>query len=142
MKHYIIIVLLIAACSPGKIEQDKQDIKAVLKAQQLAWSENDIDGFMDGYWKSDSLKYYGSGGLKTGWQLTLDNYKRNYPTKAETGELNFVLDDISPISRDAYYVMGQYHLTREAGNANGVFKIIFKKLNGEWKIISDLSCAN
>ena len=28
----------------------------------------------------------------------------------------------------------------EVGNADGVFIIIFKKINGEWKIIADMSC--
>jgi len=36
--------------------------------------------------------------------------------------------------------MGEYHLTRNVGDANGVFMIIFKKINGEWKIIADTSC--
>jgi hypothetical protein len=36
--------------------------------------------------------------------------------------------------------MGQFHLVRNAGNANGVFMIIFRKIEGKWKIIADLSC--
>ena len=36
--------------------------------------------------------------------------------------------------------MGEYHLKREAGNADGVFIIIFKMINGEWKIVADMSC--
>ena len=36
--------------------------------------------------------------------------------------------------------MGQYHLKRSVGDANGVFVIIFKKIDGEWKIVADMSC--
>ena len=89
---------------------------------------------MQGYWKSDSLKFYGSRGLTYGWENTLNNYKKGYPTKAESGTLNFVINDISKIEGDNYWVMGEYHLKREVGNADGVFIIIFKKINGEWKI--------
>lgn len=120
--------------------EDKQAIKAVMKAQQEAWSLGDLEGFMKGYWKNDSLKFYGSRGLTRGWQQTLDNYKKGYPTQAESGTLTFTLDDISKISIDNYWVMGQYHLKREVGDANGVFIIIFKKINGEWKIVADMSC--
>lgn len=120
--------------------RDKKDILAVMKTQEKAWSENDLNGFMQGYIKSDSLKFYGSRGLTKGWQQTLDNYKKGYPTKDHSGTLTFTIDDISKIDEGAYWVMGQYHLSRKVGDANGVFLIIFKKINGEWKIVADMSC--
>jgi len=120
--------------------QDKEAIIAVMKTQEKAWSANDLNGFMQGYLKSDSLKFYGSSGLTKGWQQTLDNYKRGYPTKEHSGTLTFTIDDISKINEGAYWVMGQYHLSRSVGDANGVFLIIFKKIDGEWKIVADMSC--
>jgi ketosteroid isomerase-like protein len=120
--------------------QDKEAILAVMKTQEKAWSANDLNGFMQGYVKSDSLKFYGSGGLTKGWQQTLDNYKKGYPTKEHSGTLTFTIDDISKIDEGAYWVMGQYHLSRSVGDANGVFLIIFKKIDGEWKIVADMSC--
>ena len=118
----------------------KTAILKVMKDQEIAWNNGDLEGFMQGYWKSDSLKFYGSNGLTKGWQNTLDNYKRGYPTKAETGTLNFVINDISRIENDNFWVMGEYHLKREVGDANGVFIIIFKRINNEWKIVADMSC--
>jgi ketosteroid isomerase-like protein len=115
-------------------------IRLVLQQQETAWNNHDLEGFMKGYWKSDSLKFYGSNGLTLGWDKTLANYKKSYPTKAETGTLNFVINDISKIEGDNYWVMGEYHLKRAIGDANGVFIIIFKKIHGEWKIIADMSC--
>jgi len=120
--------------------QDKEAIIAVMKTQEKAWSNNDLEGFMQGYWKNDSLKFYGSRGLTRGWQQTLDNYKKGYPTKDDSGTLNFTIDDISKIDEGSYWVMGQYYLKRTVGDANGVFIIIFKKINGEWKIVADMSC--
>lgn len=118
----------------------KAAILKVMKDQEVAWNNGDLEGFMQGYWKSDSLKFYGSNGLTKGWQNTLDNYKRGYPTKAETGTLNFVINDVSRIEINNYWVMGEYHLKREVGDADGVFIIIFKRINGEWKIVADMSC--
>lgn len=119
---------------------DREAILSVLKTQENAWNQNDLDGFMQGYWKSDSLKFYGSKGVTKGWQKTLDNYKTRYPSKEYTGTLNFTIDAITKIEENSYYVMGQFHLVRDVGNANGVFLIIFRKIEGEWKIIADLSC--
>ena len=119
---------------------DKSEILEVMKLQEKAWSNNDLEGFMQGYWKSDSLKFYGSSGLTKGWQQTLDNYKKGYPTKEHSGTLKFKVNDISKIDDGSYWVMGAYYLKRSVGDANGVFLIIFKKINGEWKIVADMSC--
>jgi ketosteroid isomerase-like protein len=118
---------------------DKKAIIAVLTVQQDAWNNYDIETFMEGYWKSEELKFYGAGGVIKGWQGTLERYKKSYPTKAHFGKLRFVLNDISKINDGAYSVMGEYHLTREVGNTNGIFMLILKKIDGEWKVIADTS---
>lgn len=119
---------------------DKEAILSVLKAQENAWNQFDLEGYMQGYWKSDSLKFYGSKGLTNGWQKTLENYKKGYPSKEYTGTLKFTVDAITKIEENSYHIMGQYHLVRNVGNANGVFLIIFKKIDGEWRIVADMSC--
>ncbi|MFP4844945.1 YybH family protein [Winogradskyella sp. PE311] len=152
--YTILLALLFVSCISVKAdvttEQTKQTttspseaeaaIRLVMEAQEIAWNNHDLEGFMQGYWKSDSLKFYGSNGLTLGWENTLANYKKGYPTKAESGTLNFVINDISNIEGDNYWVMGEYHLKREVGDADGVFIIIFKKINGAWKIVADMSC--
>lgn len=139
--YYLIIFFLIStlAFSQNNRAEDEQAIKKVLSVQQDAWNNYDLEGFMQGYWKSDSLKFYGSGGLTKGWQKTLGNYKRRYPSKAHVGILTFTLKSIYPIEENSYYVMGQYHLKRTVGDAQGEFLIILKKINDTWKIIADMS---
>ena len=138
---FLILSFLFTFSSYSQSEvKDKEAIKAVMKLQEKAWSQNDLEGFMQGYWKSDSLKFYGRNGLTKGWQQTLDNYKKSYPTKEHSGSLTFIINDISKIEKGSYWVMGEYFLKRSVGDANGVFLIIFKKINGEWKIVADMSC--
>jgi hypothetical protein len=122
--------------------EDKAAILSVMKTQEIAWSKNDLDGFMQGYWKSDSLKFYGSNGITYGWDQTLANYKKGYPSADHSGTLTFKINDISEIERDAYWVMGEYFLKRNVGDANGIFMIIFKKIDEEWKIVADMSCGS
>jgi len=144
--YYCLFFVLLMSCNSSKptSETEIKDVKsAILKVmhdQEVAWNNHDLEGFMQGYWKNDSLKFYGSNGLTKGWQNTLNNYKKGYPTKAESGTLKFVINDISKIENESYWVMGEYHLTRQVGDANGIFIIIFKKINGKWKIIADMSC--
>lgn len=138
---FLLSVLVLMSCQAQTSEkEDKEAILSVMELQEKAWSNNDLEGFMKGYWKSDSLKFFGSSGLTKGWQQTLDNYKKGYPTKEHSGTLNFTIKDISKIDDGSYWVMGEYHLKRSVGDANGVFMIIFKKIDGEWKIVADMSC--
>lgn len=142
-KYFLIICALILAqtsFSQSSEEQDVKAIKAVLKAQRLAWSKDNIEGFMEGYWKSDSLKFYGSNGVTYGWENTLERYKKAYPSEDHTGTLSFKINAVTKITEDAYYVLGEYHLKRNVGNADGVFMLVFKKIEGKWKIIVDTSC--
>ena len=148
----LFVVLLFTSCisvkadvyntSEASSDQDLAEagIRLVLQQQVTAWNNHDLEGFMKGYWNSEQLKFYGAGGLTLGWEQTLSNYKKRYPTKRETGTLNFVINDISKIEGDNYWVMGEYQLKREVGDADGIFIILFKKINGEWKIIADMSC--
>lgn len=142
---FAFVILLFSCETLQKTNEDsfetaKAGISRVMSDQETAWNKHDLEAYMQGYWKSDSLKFYGNSGLTKGWEQTLANYKKGYPTKAESGTLKFVINDISKIEGDHYWVMGEYHLKRQVGDANGVFIIIFKKINGEWKIIADMSC--
>ncbi|GAA4804989.1 nuclear transport factor 2 family protein [Litoribaculum gwangyangense] len=142
MKRLILLLCLLttfSSFSQNDDEADKKAIQKVLKKQRLAWSDNDLEEFMEGYWKNDSLKFYGANGVTYGWENTLDRYQRAYPTKDHTGKLSFKINAISKITDGAYYVLGEYHLKREVGNADGIFMLIFKKIDGEWKIIADTS---
>lgn len=140
-KIFLLCLLTISITVTSQTQvKDEEAIRAVLKMQQDAWNQNDLEDFMQGYWKSDSLKFYGSKRITSGWEKTLENYKKGYPSKEYTGTLSFTIETITKIEENSYYVMGQFHLVRDTGNANGVFLIIFRKIEGEWKIIADLSC--
>jgi ketosteroid isomerase-like protein len=142
MKNLFVVAAILIQVSCQHQVSEKEDIAAIrnlLETQAKSWSNNDIEGFMEGYQKSDSITYFGSGGIRHGHQAMLDSYRERYPTKAHTGTLAFTLHDISKISEDAYWVMGEYNLTREVGDANGTFMIVLKRINGKWKIIGDSS---
>jgi len=135
-------ILLPAFCFSQEKEWkgEQQEIRTVIEKQRQDWNNYDLEAFMEGYWKSEELKFFGSSGVTYGWQNTLDRYKKGYPSKDHTGDLTFVVKEISKIQEGSYFVMGEFHLVRNVGDTNGIFMIIFKKINGQWKIISDTSC--
>ncbi|SHJ51155.1 protein of unknown function [Hymenobacter daecheongensis DSM 21074] len=118
----------------------RQSISQVLQTQTAAWNRGDVTGFMQGYWASDSLVFIGKRGLTYGWQPTLDNYKRSYPDAAAMGQLTFSNLRITPLGAEAAHVVGRWHLARPtAGDLEGHFLLVFRKLKGQWVIVADHS---
>lgn len=149
-----IFTLLMSCQSPGIQEQQheeaqvqynaavaREQVKQVLHEQSECWSKGDLECYMAGYWKSDSLMFIGKSGLTYGWQPTLDNYKRGYPDTAAMGKLNFNILEMKPLSEETMLVVGKWHLAREieAGDLEGHFSVIFQNFADGWKIIADHS---
>lgn len=120
---------------------DITQIETVIKNQQDAWNNGNLEEFMEGYWKNKKLKFVGSRGITYGWKTTLNNYKKSYPNPKIMGKLYFEVDLIERLSSDTYYLIGRYTLTREKDTPTGYFNLIWKKINGKWKIVSDMTCG-
>ncbi len=119
--------------------KDEILVRNVLKEQSIAWSNGDIEAFMSGYWKNDSLMFIGNDGITYGWQKTLDSYKNGYPDTAAMGKLNFELLEVKRLSVLYFFVVGKWHLTRSMGDVGGAFTLIFKKVKNKWVIVADHS---
>ncbi len=134
-------IVLIASCQPHRQpdqpnENDRVAIRLVLEKQVNAWNEGNIDGFMDGYWKSDSLLFIGSK-ITNGWDSTLVRYKKSYPDKAAMGQLKFDIMRMDFVSADNYLVTGRYTLLRANDQPTGIFTIWLKRVNGKWVVVYD-----
>ncbi|MDI3322486.1 YybH family protein [Pinibacter soli] len=119
--------------------KNEEAIRKVLNDQLQAWNRGNIDDFMKGYWKSDSLIFVGKSGVTYGYQNTLDNYKKNYKDTVQMGKLFFEVLQVKPLSGDTYFVVGKWFLKRTVGDIGGIYTLLFKKINGKWLIIADHS---
>src|SRR5579859_7010591 len=141
MKYPWLIVLLLAGhaatCQKANGNaNDEASIRKVLDQQVKAWNEANIDEFMKGYWKSDSILFIGST-ITSGWNNTLARYKKSYPDKGAMGQLRFDILRLDFISSDSYLITGKYFLTREKDSPSGIFTLLFKKKKGNWVIVYD-----
>ena len=140
-----LLVLAIGLSSCGNDELSKQDeeaIRKVFKMTEDAWNEGDLDTFMKGYWKSDKLVFVGAQGPVYGYQATLDRYKISYPDLEAMGKLSFDILDIRKIDKNTVIFIGKFHLTRTIGDLQGHYTLIWKKIDGQWVIISDHSSTD
>ncbi len=139
MKYLLILLLTGTGLMAQQNTQliDKAAVEKVLFAQQAAWNEGNLEKYMEGYWKSDSLKFIGKKGITYGWQATLSNYKKSYPDKATMGTLAFTLLEEQGLGKDYFMVIGKWQLQREKDAPGGYFSLLFRRFNGYWYIIAD-----
>ena len=137
MKKLIASCLLVLSSCLFLKAQDRQAVLSVLENQRQAWNKGDVEGFMQGYWKSDSLLFVGTSAPVHGWQATLDRYKRTYASKALMGKLTFTILKVELLDADNAFMLGGWHLDREKDAPGGYFTLWFKRIDGEWKIVCD-----
>jgi ketosteroid isomerase-like protein len=130
---------LILSCKSTRNEASFDDIKGAMSAQQDAWNSGDLKGFMLPYWKNDSLVFIGKSGLTYGWNQTLSNYQKSYPNREAMGRLKFTNIKIQALSEDAYWAVGQWQLFRKTDTLQGHYTLVWKFIEGEWRIVSDHS---
>ncbi|HWD86497.1 MAG TPA: DUF4440 domain-containing protein [Mucilaginibacter sp.] len=133
----LIILCLLSLTTSFCFSQGRDAVLKVLHDQQDAWNRADIDGFMQGYWKSDSLVFVGKSAPVYGWQGSYDRYKKSYPDKAAMGQLTFTILQVKVLDGHNAFVLGGWHLKREKDEPGGYFTLWFRKIDGEWKIVCD-----
>ena len=126
----------IIAQSDSQSTKIANEIREVMNTQAADWNRGDVDAFMKGYWKSDRLVFVSSR-VTRGWQPTLDNYRKSYPTKEAMGTLTFSDLEITVLSKDAAVVLGSWALQRANDNPKGKFTLIFRKFKEGWRIVHD-----
>ena len=120
---------------------DRQAITDVLYAQQAAWNDGDIERFMQGYWQSPQLRFASGGRIVRGYEPTLERYHARYGNRALMGQLAFDDLEVVQLSADAAVVHGAWRLEREEGSPSGLFTLVFRRIDGAWKIISDTTTS-
>lgn len=125
-----------------KQEADRAAITKVLNAQEAAWNRGDVDAFLEGYWHSPELTFSGASGISRGWDGVLKHYHKSYPDRAAMGKLDFSKLEFRFLGPNAALVLGRWHLTREKGDAGGVFSLVWERFPEGWRIIHDHTSAD
>ncbi len=148
----LVIGLLLAGCQAAPpaqepvssivIASDEAAIEAILLAQQAAWNDGDIDGYMQAYWQSPDLRFASGGTVVRGWQSTRDRYHARYSNRALMGQLALSQLEITVYPADGTAIThGAWALTRAHDRPSGLFTLVLRKLDGTWKIISDTTTS-
>lgn len=119
-------------------DQDGRAIRAVLAGQVAAWNTGDLDGFMKGYWDDDRLFFISGGKDVKGFKALKERYDTNYRGEGkEMGKLTFSEVHVEPLGPDAALVRGKWQVETKKETGGGWYTLIFRKLDGVWKITHD-----
>ncbi len=138
MKTILLLFALLSSAAAQSLTDNartKEQILSVLRQQVDGWNNGDIESFMQGYEKSDSLRFASGGTVTYGWKNMLDRYKKTYSTKEQMGVLTFTTVTVDIVSKDAAAVFGTWRLKREKDELWGLFTLLFK--NSVWQIVHD-----
>jgi ketosteroid isomerase-like protein len=122
--------------SPTPTQSENESaILQVLKLQQIAWNRGDIEGFMDGYWRSHDVVFISGDTATRGWQTVHDRYRSRYSDANKMGQLTF--SQVRMFGYDGALVFGKWQLERTADHPHGRFTLVFRKTPDGWKIVHD-----
>ncbi len=117
---------------------DRAAIVRVLEDQAAAWNRGDLEEFMVGYWNDPELVFTSGGRVQRGWDYTLERYRATYGNAPATmGHLSFTDLEVHALQPDAAWVLGRWALNRDAGQVGGVFTLVFREMDGGWRIVHD-----
>lgn len=133
----IILSMTLVSAQSKRDEKIKKSVRKVLDEQTAAWNKCDIEGFMQGYWKSEELSFTSGNKNTRGWQATFDNYKKGYASCEKMGKLSFSELDITVLSKKSAMVRGRFLLERKDDKPTGLFTLIFRKFKDGWNIVHD-----
>lgn len=104
-----------------------------------AWNEGSIEGFMEGYARTDTLRFASGGDVWYGWSETLNRYENSFTDRDVMGSLSFEDLTIDVLAADRALVFGRWHLERSdpIPDAGGLFTLLFAAEGGKWRIIYD-----
>jgi ketosteroid isomerase-like protein len=141
---------LLSGCAAPRAPQSDTDasagaetsIRTLLADQVAAWNRGDIDGFMEGYWRSPEMRFASGGSVRQGWQAARDAYHAGYPDRAAMGTLSFSDLDVQIVAPGHALAFGRWSLgetTRET--SSGLFTLVLRRMPEGWRIVHDHTSA-
>jgi ketosteroid isomerase-like protein len=113
-------------------------VRKVLDDQVAAWNRGDLEGFMKGYWNSPSLRFYSKNGVTSGWEATIERYRKEYQSEGhEMGHLAFSDLEINPVAPDSAWARGHWQVVTSKETREGVFTLILRRNADGWQIVHD-----
>lgn len=113
------------------------EITQVMHDSADAWTNDDLDAFMQSFHRSPDLTFAIPTGITKGWQPLKDRYA----SSIDKSSLWFTDIQVTPLRRDAALVFARFHNEMDADQSysTGLTTLLMKKIDGRWVITHDHS---
>jgi beta-aspartyl-peptidase (threonine type) len=134
---YAFLLLAMIGLAVAFAQENGNDVRKLLADQVNAWNAGDIDGYMKGYWKSDSTEFVSGGSVTRGYRNVLARYKKSYNSRAKMGKLEFSELLVRTVAPQVAIATGVWRLTRLKDQPWGRFTLILEQKPEGWRIVYD-----
>lgn len=134
---FLVLIGLSSNC-PGQ-SKDWNQVREVMQKEIEFWNNHDLDGLVNLYAPTDSVRMLYNGGAAYGKENIMAFYKKYWP-KEKMGTLSFTDVKLERLSDEYYFTSGHFHVSGPDGkNSSGRFSGLFRKIKGKWYIYTDHS---
>jgi hypothetical protein len=116
--------------------QDDMAVYAMLNKMIGLWNSKDLDGYLDLFWKSDSLLVVEDGLEVLGWNRLRQTYIESYPDRTRMGVVTLQRTKIMQLSPGLSQVLSWWMVDLAGRKSYSTDTTIFRKFTDGWKAIS------
>lgn len=135
--QFFVVLMLAVAAQIAVAQADELIVRKLLKDQVDAWNAGSVEGYMKGYWDSDSTAFVSGGTLTKGYKGVLARYKKAYDTRDKMGKLEFEELVLRQPSPTLIVASGIWRLHRTEDSLWGRFTLLIEKKSEGWRIVYD-----
>jgi hypothetical protein len=128
----------IRADDPRAIQAHSEIQKLLLTAIDK-WNAHDIDGYMEGVWKSKDFVMVIDAQEIRGWAEALAAYKRGYSDPSTMGTVVCEGLESQLVTPEVAFVVMRWTAYLKGGKILGTSTMVIRKFEEGWKVISDHS---
>jgi uncharacterized protein (TIGR02246 family) len=114
--------------------QSEREIYEEMNKLVDAWNRHDLDGYLEGFWHSDSLVVVVEGETVRGWDLLSRAYHEGYPNTSEMGTVTLDRAQVQMLAPDLGFILLWDTVVFAKKKEFGTSTVIMKKLPEGWKV--------
>jgi hypothetical protein len=126
----------IRADDPRSIQAHAEN-KALVFDMLDRWNAHDIDGYMEGAWKSRDFLVVVDAEETRGWTENLASYHRGYPDPSMMGTVVCERLETQLITTEVALVVMRWTLYLKGGKVLGTSSMVTRHFEEGWKVVSD-----
>jgi ketosteroid isomerase-like protein len=119
--------------------QAHDEIQKLILTMIDRWNAHDIDGYMEGAWKSKDFVMVIDAQEIRGWAEALAAYKRGYSDPSTMGTVVCEGLESQLVTPEVAFVLMRWTAYLKGGKILGTSTMVIRKFQEGWKVISDHS---